>query len=564
MIGGGAFSGCSSLFGTLTFPASITAIEESYIDYSYTGSNFSNCSNIVKVDLSACVDLKTLAKYAFSSCRNVETVILPDSLQRIEQYAFSSCEKLVDLNFPAGLTSINDNAFNYCKSLRVADFSKSVNLTSIGGYAFDYCSALETVNVPESVNYIGSYAFRECRALTNLTVYGKTPAQLGEYAFRRVNTDVCALTIPTSSFYDYLTAAQWGAFVQMRKAIDVMLDEGAAMTYINNASVNEDDENAMPTTRSSNMADLQGDAVVKDGSSVYVKKNETVSFFIHPEENVMIKQVFFNEEDVTAQVVNNVFTTPQVEDKSSLRVTLTSSGPIAVQRIELNHEELILKIAESAQLIATVLPRNATNKGVIWTSSNEQVATVSESGRVQALKAGNAVITAISEEGTVTASCALTVLSNNYYFYADDVPAFVNTSIKMPVSMYNENEVTAFQFDAYCPEGIEITSQWGHYPLELSYRSGMHTVSAAKQSNGSVRFVIYSKTNDAFSGNDGVLFYLPLTITDDRGSYLIELKNIHVSGRNAIDFTLPDMTTRVIVSEYELGDSNDSKRLKKS
>ena len=61
------------------------------------------------------------------------------------------------------------------------------------------------------------------------------------------------------------------------------------------------------------------------------------------------------------------------------------------------------------QLTATVLPQNATNKNVSWTSSDETIATVSETGKVTAVMPGNVTITVTTEEGSFTASQEVTV-----------------------------------------------------------------------------------------------------------------------------------------------------------
>ena len=54
-------------------------------------------------------------------------------------------------------------------------------------------------------------------------------------------------------------------------------------------------------------------------------------------------------------------------------------------------------------------PTNASNKNVIWTSSNESVATVSETGIIKALSKGKTTITVTTEDGNKKASCELTV-----------------------------------------------------------------------------------------------------------------------------------------------------------
>ena len=344
----------------------------------------------------------------------------------------------------------------------------------------------------------------------------------------------------------------------MRKAIEIVLDEGAEMTYVNNASLDEEDTTTPVATRSAapmthNAESIKGDAIVKDGSSFYVKKNETVSFFINPNENVAIKQVLYNDVDVTALIVNNTFTTPQVEDKSTLRVMLETTGDIHVSSIDMSKSALTLKESETVQIFATVLPHNATNKNVIWQSSDESIAIVDGNGFVKGLAAGTATITATSVDGAKVGTCQVTVLSNNYYFVMEDIQGFVGSSVSIPVSMINEHEVVAFQCDIHLPEGVEMKYYYGNY-IEMTYRGNSHTTSAARMADGSYRVVVYSDMNVAFNGNEGVLFNIPVNITSAAGAYSVQLKNIHITGKDAVDFVLPDVSSLIIIDGYSLGD----------
>ena len=81
----------------------------------------------------------------------------------------------------------------------------------------------------------------------------------------------------------------------------------------------------------------------------------------------------------------------------------------AVDKITLNKSSLILKKGASENLSATISPSYATNRNVIWTSDNENVATVSSDGTVTAVHTGTANITVTTEDGGHTASCAVTV-----------------------------------------------------------------------------------------------------------------------------------------------------------
>ena len=78
--------------------------------------------------------------------------------------------------------------------------------------------------------------------------------------------------------------------------------------------------------------------------------------------------------------------------------------------IQVNTDRLTVDVGRTAAIRATVSPMNAFNKKVIWSSSDESVATVSAAGRITALSLGQCVITARSEAlDTVSASVAVTV-----------------------------------------------------------------------------------------------------------------------------------------------------------
>ena len=90
---------------------------------------------------------------------------------------------------------------------------------------------------------------------------------------------------------------------------------------------------------------------------------------------------------------------------------VTVTKPKIVSSIVLSETEITLNEGESAKLFATVSPDNANNKSVIWTSSDETVATVSQDGRVTANSKGKAYITAHSTDGSdISASCPVKVV----------------------------------------------------------------------------------------------------------------------------------------------------------
>ncbi len=105
---------------------------------------------------------------------------------------------------------------------------------------------------------------------------------------------------------------------------------------------------------------------------------------------------------------------------SNIPIPITSNSnnnTVAVTSIKVNPITLTLTEGNTSTLTATVTPSNATNKNVIWSSSNTAVATVSN-GKITARKAGTVKITAISSNGKM-ASCTVTVkakvVKNGWY-----------------------------------------------------------------------------------------------------------------------------------------------------
>lgn len=101
-------------------------------------------------------------------------------------------------------------------------------------------------------------------------------------------------------------------------------------------------------------------------------------------------------------------------ESASCNVSVSSSI-IRVYLIKLNVEKISLKVGGTTQLSATILPSNATNKTITWSSSNSNVASVDKNGKVTAKAEGTAVITAKSING-VTAKASVVVVPKEGVF----------------------------------------------------------------------------------------------------------------------------------------------------
>lgn len=97
-------------------------------------------------------------------------------------------------------------------------------------------------------------------------------------------------------------------------------------------------------------------------------------------------------------------------------LTLSYEKPVVnVTSVTLNRKKTTIKDDGKRTLKATVLPSNATNPAIEWSSSEPSVATVSTRGVVQGVAPGTTTITATSEDGEISAECEVTVTCNHKY-----------------------------------------------------------------------------------------------------------------------------------------------------
>ena len=116
-----------------------------------------------------------------------------------------------------------------------------------------------------------------------------------------------------------------------------------------------------------------------------------------------------------------VITVTTTDGGKTATCTVTVTNPaVPVQSVSLNKTELSLNVGESMTLTATVLPENADNKAVTWSSSDAAVATVDSNGKVSAVAAGSAVITVKTTDGEKTATCTVTVIADKDPNHAGD------------------------------------------------------------------------------------------------------------------------------------------------
>ena len=136
---------------------------------------------------------KTVKKLsALSSCKKLETVVLPEGLTSLGTLTFYECSSLKSINIPEGITSIPYYVFSGCSSLKTIELPQS--LTEIGESAFNR-SGIEAITIPAGVLSIGDRAFANCWVLKSV-VLPEGVTDIGQEAFNR--TGLKSICIPGS------------------------------------------------------------------------------------------------------------------------------------------------------------------------------------------------------------------------------------------------------------------------------------------------------------------------------------------------------------------------------
>lgn len=104
-----------------------------------------------------------------------------------------------------------------------------------------------------------------------------------------------------------------------------------------------------------------------------------------------------------------------VTNDLSKEATCTVTVKRHVESVELSQKEMRLYLGENRSLTATVLPSDASDKNVTWSSSDPNVATVSTTGNVVSKSVGTTVITVKTADGGYQAECKVTVLEPVVY-----------------------------------------------------------------------------------------------------------------------------------------------------
>ena len=337
-----------------------TGIEEIEIPDTVTiikDSAFEECTNLRSVQIPDTVT--KIEPEAFYNCTSLTTVNIPDTVKSIDKSVFSGCASLTEVHLPSTIKEMPVSAFYNCKKLTTINFPST--LTMIGNSAFSGCESLPEAILPSGVEKIESNAFKNCKAMKKAVV-PDTVSSIG-----------------SSAFYGCEALADITLGSKLKKIESQTFYGCTVLPSI-----------VLPYN------------VTTIGDSAFVNCTKLTQITVPRNTTSIASNAFSYPKKMTMYGPSDCYAETYASGKGIKYVT----QDIHATSVSLDITEKTAEHYDDFQLTATIAPLNFTD-AVVWTSSNEEVAAVSDTGYVEICGVGTAVITVTA--GNVKAVCKITV-----------------------------------------------------------------------------------------------------------------------------------------------------------
>ena len=366
----GAFADCANL-KKVTFERGTTKIASNLL---------CGCTGIEKIDIPDTV--KVIQVCAFKECKNLSTVNIPDSVIEIEGWAFESCSVLTKIDIPNQTLSIAGAAFRNCTSL--TDIHLPSMLKAISSSTFEGCKKLTTINFPSALTMIGNSAFSGCESLPE-AILPSGVEKIESNAFKNCKA------MKKAAVPDTVSSIGSSAFYGCEALADITL--GSKLKKIESQTFYGC--TALPSI-------MIPYNVTTIGDSAFVNCTKLTQITVPRNTTSIASNAFSYPKKMTMYGPSDCYAQTYASGKGIKYVT----QDIHATSVSLDSTEKTAERYDDFQLTATIAPLNFTD-AVVWTSSNEEVATVSDTGYVEICGVGTAVITVTA--GNVKAVCKITV-----------------------------------------------------------------------------------------------------------------------------------------------------------
>ena len=381
--------------------------------------------------------LTGISSNLFKNVTNLKSIVLPSTATFIGIQSFSGCTGLSEVVFPAALQSIGKLAFEKCTALPSTlkvKVSRPPTLWSINGEHSFEGTNVQTIAVPyscksayEKASSWSKFAtfteLPEVKLTVNLTASG-TFQQRAEVIMNGQNLtseDINTLVISTSGTAK-LTRNEDNAYLQNNFMYVSTIDMSGAETEDHKCNANYFKD------RVSLKKIILPPDTETIGSSAFSGCTGLSDITIPAKITKIGSGAFSGCISLPSKIIINAVTPPEYDGSpfdpdvvktfivpnKSVNIYKQSAGWSAFDiqpqvKLTINQSSLTMNVTDTKTLTATVTALGDNSKDVVWSSSDTKVATVNQSGKVTAIRAGTANIIADSINGGAEAICKVTV-----------------------------------------------------------------------------------------------------------------------------------------------------------
>lgn len=155
---------------------------------------FRDCKKLRSVQFSG--NIERMEEDCFINCSSLEKIYLPEHVENIERACFQGCTSLKDFKLPENMTEIPSSMFEGCTCLTTLKLPP--NITKIGYNSFSYCTGLKEIVLGKNVSDVDWEAFKNCTNLYSLTITNPKMT-IGSEAFGRCSS-LRIINLPSSDY----------------------------------------------------------------------------------------------------------------------------------------------------------------------------------------------------------------------------------------------------------------------------------------------------------------------------------------------------------------------------
>ena len=378
--------------GDIVIPENVIYNNVTYKVTSLFSSSFDGCKNLTNISLPS--TLTSLGDDCFRGCSSLTNISLPSNLTSLGVYCFGLCSSLTSIDLPSSLTLLEEGCFYKCSALK--SISLPLGITSLGVHCFEGCSSLTSIELPSALTTIGEYCFQNCSLLTSMLCLAVEPPRsiicTSYHTFRHEhNNNTASLYVPKESIEKYKQSSAWNS-----AKVIYPLYPASSVSLAKEVSVNK-------------------------------AKSTKLEYTILPE-NAGIKELEWSSENpevatidangiVTGKEIGQTVITAKTKDGTDITASTTCTVLPFVETMTFAEPSVSIVKTKDKTIKLTLEPVEA-NKQMVWTSSDESVATVAQNMNavypleaiVVAHKVGKATIKAEAQDGSgVSAACEVEV-----------------------------------------------------------------------------------------------------------------------------------------------------------